>query len=493
MDDFDNDGLPDIVMSSFDPRTPMAIYKNLGTGKFEDVTEAAGVADQLGGLTCVQTDYNNDGLLDILLMRGAWYTRERAVRPSLLRNLGGMRFDDVTVEAGLQTPMNSLAAQWADYDNDGWLDLIMCGEDQRNRLYRNKRDGKFEEVAVSAGVVGEPDFQGKGVAWIDYNNDRYPDLFFTHLSDTSARFYVNNRDGTFSERTEELGIDGPKAGYSCWSWDYDNDGWLDLYANCYERDMIAGVKSITGEPHDLEHGRLYRNKGGHGFEDMTEKVGLDLVLYCMGSNFGDFDNDGYPDMYLGTGDTDISSLLPNRMLRNIGAEKFVDISSSSGTGHLQKGHGVSCGDWDRDGQVDLLVEMGGAIDGDRFHNILFQNPGTPNRSITLKLEGVQSNRAAIGARIKITTNSDTLPQVYRHVTSGSSFGANPLTQTIGIGDADQVRSLEIYWPTSDTTQVFQDVPVGAFFHIREEDQTLQPQFPDPIPLPPPLPPMTAAK
>jgi hypothetical protein len=213
---------------------------------------------------------------------------------------------------------------------------------------------------------------------------------------------------------------------------------------------------------------------GKWFQDVTKEAGLDMVFATMGCNFGDFDNDGYLDMYLGTGDPSLATLVPKRMLRNLGGKRFVEITGSSGTGHLQKGHGVACGDWDRDGNVDIAIELGGATPGDKYHNVLFQNPGQGNNSLTVKLVGnktnraaIGTNRAAIGARIKAVTAGDHPLTAYRHVTSGSSFGANPLEQTIGVGKADKIALLEIYWPTSRTTQTFHDVPLNQFIEITE--------------------------
>jgi hypothetical protein len=187
----------------------------------------------------------------------------------------------------------------------------------------------------------------------------------------------------------------------------------------------------------------------------------------MGSNFADFDNDGFLDFYLGTGDPDIAKLVPNRMFKNVGGKRFAEITTTSGTGHLQKGHGVACGDWDRDGNVDLFEELGGAAPGDRYHNVLFQNPGQGNNWLTVKLIGKKTNRSAIGARIKVVTRGEKPLTVHRHVSSGSSFGSNPLQQTIGLGKAAAVARLEISWPTSGTTQVFEDVAVNQALEITE--------------------------
>jgi hypothetical protein len=166
-------------------------------------------------------------------------------------------------------------------------------------------------------------------------------------------------------------------------------------------------------------------------------------------------------MYLGTGTPDLTTLVPNRMLKNVTGERFTDITASSGTGNLQKGHGVSCADWDRDGDVDIFIEMGGVSFADRYHNILFQNPGQGNHRLTVKLVGQKTNRAAIGARIKLITAGDDPLTVHRHVSSGSSWGANPLQQTIGLAKAGRVAILEVHWPTSGTTQTFRDIPDQA--------------------------------
>jgi hypothetical protein len=347
----------------------MAFYRNIGDGKFEDRTEAAGLADQLGGLNCVQCDYNNDGHRDILVVRGAWFPGSLPIRPSLLRNDGAGKFSDVTQPSGLLDPVNSIAAQWADYDNDGWLDLFICCEQQQNRLYRNLGNGKFEEVARRAGVAGSGSFACKGAAWIDYDNDGFPDLFLNHLSLEGARLFHNNRDGTFGDVTRSFGIDGPILGFSCWAWDYDNDGWQDIFATCYDRTLEGVVQGLIGRPHMLHSNRLFRNREGKGFESVTQQAGLDMVFQTMGSNFADFDNDGWLDMYLGTGEPNIATVVPNRMFKNVDGRRFAEVTASSGTGNLQKGHGVACGDWDRDGDVDLFIEMGGVINGDKYHNI----------------------------------------------------------------------------------------------------------------------------
>ncbi len=464
MDDFDNDGMLDIVITTMDATQSMAFFRNKGDGTFEDVTRKAGLGSQLGGLNCVQTDYNNDGHLDILVLRGAWMPLP--MRPSLLRNNGNGTFTDVTKEAGMSEPINCISGAWADFDNDGFLDLFVCCERQHNKLYRNKGNGTFEEIAQKAGVAGNPELHCKGVAWIDFDNDGYPDLFITNLNGT-AQLFRNNRNGTFADVTASCGISGPQMGFSCWAWDYDNDGFLDIFATSYDRTVDDLVKGLVGESHRLRSTKLYRNLGGKGFADLTKEAGLDKVFATMGSNFGDFDNDGYLDFYLGTGDPKLGMLVPNRMFKNVDGKRFAEITSSSGTGHLQKGHGVACGDWDRDGNIDIFIEMGGAVNGDKYHNILFQNPGHNNNWLTIKLIGTRTNRAAIGARIKVVTDGERPLTVHRHVSSGSSFGANPLQQTIGIGRGERIALLEIVWPTSGEIQTFRNVAVNQAIEVTE--------------------------
>ena len=309
-----------------------------------------------------------------------------------------------------------------------------------------------------------------------------PHLFINVLSH-SGRLFRNNGNGTFREVTAEAGINGPKAGFSCWAFDYDNDGKPDIFATCYDYTVTDVVAGMLGRPHTWQTGRLYRKLGNGKFQDVTKEAGLDLPFATMGSNFGDLDNDRFLDFYLGTGNPDFSMLIPNRMFRNLGGVRFADITGSSGTGHLQKGHGVAIGDWTRTGVADIVVEMGGAVDGDRYHNVLFTNPGNDNNWLNVKLVGKKTNRSAIEARIKVTTAGPTPRTIYRWVSSGSSFGANPLEQHVGLGKAERVAELEVFWPTSNTTQVFKDVAVNQGIEMKESVAAFREREYRPIPLP----------
>jgi hypothetical protein len=192
-----------------------------------------------------------------------------------------------------------------------------------------------------------------------------------------------------------------------------------------------------------------------------------MVFATMGSNFGDLDNDGFLDMYLGTGDPDLGTLVPNRAFKNVDGRRFAEITGPAGLGHLQKGHAVACGDYDEDGDLDIFIQMGGTINGDKYHNILFQNPGQGNHWLTIRLIGTKTNRAAIGARIKVVTAGEKPLTIHRHISSGSSFGANPLRQMIGLGRATRVALLQVDWPTSGTTQVFRDIAADQAIEITE--------------------------
>lgn len=480
LDDFDGDDRLDLVFTSMDPARQMVFHRNTGDGKFEDRTREAGLLEQYGGLNCVQGDYDDDGFPDVFIPRGAWL--KTPMRPSLLHNNGNGTFTDVTAEAGVGRPGNSICGRWVDYDNDGRLDLFACGETGPNLLYRNLGGGKFEDVAGKVGLAGAGGVW-KGAAWADFDGDGRTDVFLTDIAGT-ARLFRNTPDGTFCDVTAGAGIDGPRQGFSCWAWDYDNDGWPDIFATSFDRSLGDVVKGLTDiGPHDRHPSKLYKNLGGKGFRDVTAEAGLDFCFSAMGGNFADFDNDGLLDFYLGTGDPDIAMLVPNRMFRNLGGGRFAEITGSSGTGHLQKGHGVACGDWDRNGTVDLAVQMGGATPGDQYHNVLFQNPGQGNHWLNVKLVGTKSNRSAVGARIKVVTAGDSPRTVYRHVSPGGSFGANPLEQMIGLGKAERVAVLEVAWPAGGPAQTFRDLAADQAIEITESSAEFKKREYRPIPLP----------
>ena len=463
VDDFENNGRLDVVTSSFNSCGRLHFFHNNGDGTFTEQGERAGLADQLGGLNILQTDYNNDGCLDILVLRGGW---EVPQRKSLLRNNCDGTFTDVTVAAGLDKPTSTQAGVWVDINNDGLLDLFVGNEGQPAQLFLNKGDGTFQDISASAGV--DRIMFTKGVAAGDYDNDGFPDLYVSNLNGDNF-LYHNNHDNTFTEVAQAAGVPGPGRGFATWFFDYDNDGLPDIFATSYFLSIDETARTYLGLPHNASTLKLYKNLGNGKFLDVTEEVGLDKVYMPMGANFGDIDNDGFLDIFLGTGNPSYASLKPSVLLHNKGGKQFVDVTASSGTGEWHKGHGVAFADLTNRGEEDIIFEVGGATLGDSHALRVFENPGHGNDWITLKLVGVKTNRAAVGARIKVTVENKgrETRSIYRTVGSGGSFGASPLQQHIGLGKDATITDIEIWWPTSNTRQHFSGVAKNQFIEITE--------------------------
>jgi hypothetical protein len=237
------------------------------------------------------------------------------------------------------------------------------------------------------------------------------------------------------------------------------------------------MRTYLGLPHSVGTMKLFKNMRNGTFSDVTEAVGLNKVFMPMGANYGDVDNDGFFDFYLGTGNPSYGTLAPNVLLRNKGGKSFVDITVSSGTGELHKSHGIAFADLENNGNEDIVVQMGGAVPSDAHALRVFRNPGHDNAWIAIKLTGVKTNRAAIGARITVTTqdrNGET-HSFYRTVDSRGSWGASPLEQHIGLGPASRIAKIETWWPTSDTRQEFKNVGLDQYVEIKEfaKDYTMR--------------------
>ena len=472
-DDFDGDHYLDLLVSTSDAAGPIRFFHNDRNGTFSERTEAAGLTGILGGLNMVQADYDNDGALDVLVLRGAWFGAAGQHPNSLLRNRGDGTFVDVTFAAGLgEYHYPTQTAAWADYDNDGDVDVYIGNESTDelyapSELFRNEGDGTFVDVAAQAGVLN--DQFTKAVVWGDYDGDRRPDLYVSNLGGPN-RLYRNLGDGAFTNVASELGVFRPLHSFPAWFWDFDNDGALDLFVAAYAAGIATVAASYLDRPFKLEPTRmhLYRGDGQGGFSEVGKQCHLLRPTKPMGANFGDIDNDGYLDFYLGTGDVDYIYLIPNLFYRNLGGRRFADVTAGAGMGHLQKGHGVVFADLDNDGDQDLFEQMGGAYLGDKYGDSLYENPGFGNRWLAVKAVGTQSNRAAIGARIRVqVVEGGERRTVYKYVNGGGTFGANPLRQTIGLGRAERIEELEVYWPTTNQTQKFTHVPLDAFIQIVE--------------------------
>ena len=486
LDDFDGDGDLDIVASSMGFDSPLRYFRNDGEGGFTDRSAEAGLAGENGGLNIMQADYDNDGRPDILVLRGAWMGRAGRYPNSLLHNDGKGTFSDVTEEAGMLSFHPTQTATWLDFDGDGWLDLFIGnettpGETHACELFRNNRNGTFTECAGPAGVATRAFV--KGVASGDFNDDGRPDLYVSILGAPNVLFRNDGpappgsdpRAWRFTDVAAAAGVAGPLFSFPTWFWDYDNDGREDLFVSGYRIDNVGDFAAdALGLPHRGELPRLYRNNGDGTFADVTRAARLDRLLLTMGSNYGDLDNDGWLDFYAGTGNPDLGVLIPDRMFRNAEGRVFQDVTTSGGFGSLQKGHAVSFGDLDNDGDQDIYHVIGGAVESDHFRNALFENPGHGNHWVVLRLEGVRSNRSAIGARIKVVAATpDGERAVQRTVRSGGSFGASPLRQEIGLGAATRIMHLEIRWP-SGLVQVIRDLAVDERYHVREGEDGAKP-------------------
>jgi tetratricopeptide (TPR) repeat protein len=468
IDSFENDGRLDIVTSSMDLCEPLHYFKNKGDGTFVERTKEAGLSEQLGGLNMIQGDYDNDGCTDLLVLRGGW---EFPMRKSLLHNNCNGTFADVTRASGLWNGVSSTqTAVWADVDNDGLLDLFVGSENGPSQLYRNKGDGTFEDISHAAGI--DRSAFTKAVVAGDYDNDGYPDFYLSNYNGPNV-LYHNNGNRTFTDVAKQAGVQAPWRSFAAWFFDYDNDGWPDIFVNSYYISDDESVRTYLKMPHNAETSKLFRNLGNGTFRDVSAEAGLDKVLMPMASNFGDVNNDGYLDMYLGMGSPSFASVLPHELLLNRQGRSFVSITASSGTGELHKGHGIAFADLDRDGDEDIVAEIGGAVLSDRHALRLFENPGQGNDWLNVHLTGVKSNRSAIGAQVTVTVESAgddnvrSTRKIVRTVGPGGSFGANPMEQHIGLGKAAVVQDVEVWWPASRTRQTFAHVPKNQFIEIAE--------------------------
>jgi hypothetical protein len=484
--DVDNDGWQDIlfVQSRNWPERKgapsyLALYRNNRNGTFTDITRASGLEVEMYGLGVAAADFDNDGDIDIYIT---------ALGPNrLFRNVGGGRFEDVTTRAGVGDPGFSAGALWFDYNRDGRLDLFVanyvewtaaqdrfCTLDGKTKsyctpeaykgqsptLYRNRGDGTFENVTQKAGLR-DPSNKMLGVALVDYDNDGHPDIF--GANDTQPnRLYRNKGDGTFADvglaagvAFNEAGV--ARAGMGVDAADYDGSGRQSLVIGNFSNEMMA----------------LYANQGGGLFIDEApgSTIGkasqLTLTFACF---FFDFDLDGRPDIFAANGHVaddiavvqrNVAYAQPPHLFRNAGSKKFEALSSSVGEAFRQPivGRGAAYGDYDNDGDLDLLVTTNNGPAR------LLRNDGGPNRVLRVTTQGVQSNRDGIGARVRVSV--DGAPARWAMVKTGSSYlSQSELPLTFGLGQASKVTGLEIAWP-SGSTQKLPGVAVNQAITIQE--------------------------
>ncbi len=483
LEDLDGDGDLDLMVSSWGLRDPIRLFRNDGRGRFDDVTKAAGLEGIVGGLNLSHADFDNDGWSDVLVLRSGRLGTNAIFPNSLLRNRGDGTFEDVTVAAGLDEAQPGQTAAWADYDADGDLDVFLGHEWPSSKdpnpsmLMRNEGDGTFVDVALDVGLAQLG--WVIGATWGDYDNDDRPDLYVSRLRQPNQLLYNAGPDEAggwgFFDVADVTTVEAPRSGSSTCFFDYDNDGWLDLFAGAWDGATLGQVAAAElGLPGEAEHARLYHNERTGIFRDVSDTAGIGKVLLAVGANFGDIEGDGWLDLYIGTGGPDLWTLLPNRMLGNENGRRFSDVTEARGVGHLQKGHGISFGDVDGDGDEDVLAVMGGWYSGDEARNVLFENPGSGAGWVTLRLLGTRSNRSAIGARIRLRLRTpDGEREIHRVVGTGCSFGSSSLQQGIGLGDAEAIEFIEVRWPTTGLVQRFEDPPLAGTLLIREDVEQLE--------------------
>jgi len=455
----------------------------------EDVTERAGLIGITGGANTVHADYNNDGHCDIFVMRGGWLRKGGCQPNSLLRNNGDETFTDVTRQSGLLSYHPTHTAAWSDFNNDGFLDLFVgneCGTfeddefgatvvaedapDHFSELFVNNGDGTFSEVGAKMGI-GINQWV-KGAVWSDLDNNGWSDLYVSCHGAENLLFKNEgpNKEGEvrFTEIGKQVGLDQPITSFPVAAFDFNNDGFQDLFVADYAFDELELTSEYLEFRRPQHPPRLYLNKGNWKFEEVSAAAGLDRSVFAMGLNYGDLDNDGFLDVYAATGHPDPRSLFPNLMFLNDQGKAFFDVTTAGGFGHLQKGHAVAFGDADNDGDQDLYANVGGFFENDFFWNIFLENPGFDNHWVNLKLEGASSNRSAVGARIElVVTENGTTREIHRVVSTGGSYGASSLPQEIGVGKATQIDQLTVHWPASGTTQSFGGLQADSCYLIRE--------------------------
>ena len=489
--DYNNDGLLDIFFTNgaaipslekSDPSYYNRLYRNNGDGTFTDVTEKAGVKGVGYSMGVAAGDFDNDGFVDLYI---AGYNRNQ-----LLHNNGDGTFSDVTVKAGVAGNVSGLGKAWAvtagwfDYNNDGLLDLLVinyldyniancklcaisgvrtyCSPDTfkgtPNILYRNNGDGTFTDVS-QASHIGKYVGKGMGVAFADYDNDGFTDVFVSN--DTFPNFLLhNNGDGTFKDVALEMGVaytsaGAVVAGMGAEFRDLNNDGRPDIFHTAMVGDTFP----------------LYSNKGDE-FEEVTGVSGVQAYsrgLTAWGTGAFDFDNDGYKDLFTAGGailDNEMEVLhrpfrLPDGLLRNNRNFTFTDIGPTAGsTFAVPKAHrGAAFGDFNNDGKIDIVVS---ALN--EKPQLLMNRTTSGNHWILLNLVGAKDNRDGIGARIKITTAEGAQ---FNHATTAVGYSSSSDKRVhFGLGKATVIDRIEISWPTG-VKQVLTNIKADQVLTVKE--------------------------
>ena len=489
--DFDNDGWQDVFLvngTRLDDlpkgQTPTNhLYRNNGDGTFRDVTEKAGLVRTGWGQGVCVGDFDNDGYDDIFVS----YFGKNA----LYHNNGNGSFTDVAEKAGVANNRSRWGSGCAflDYDRDGNLDLfvasyidldlktaplpetgpclykgltVACGPPGLtggvNTLYRNNGNGTFTDVSEKAGIRKTNGTYGLGVLVADFDNDGWPDVYVANDS-APAALYHNDKNGTFTDVGTEAGcafsVDGkPQAGMGVSAGDYDRDGWLDIFKTNFSGDTST----------------LYHNVGKAVFDDVTFPAGVGLTTRWLGwgCGFFDADNNGWLDIFLVNGHvypevekltTEAGYAQRKILYRNMENGRFEDVSEKVAVTGLSTSRGCAFGDYDNDGDIDILINPVNAVP-----ELLRCDSTNQNNWITIKTVGVKSNRDGIGARIKCVTEDGA--QIDEVRSGGSYYSQNDLRVHFGLGKVRKVKSLEVRWPSGQTDSV-NDVAANQIIVVKE--------------------------
>lgn len=484
IEDFNNDGLLDLFDTDNPLNEDVRLWIRQPNGTFINTTEVAGLTGITGGANAMQTDFNNDGWADIFIVRGGWLTHGGKQPPSLLRNNGDGTFTDITAKAGLLNFSPSHSAVWADLDNDGWLDLIVAHETgtfeslenpklkskspkHPTQVYRNNGNETFTDVTKSTGLVLNS--WVKGVVALDYDKDGRQDIYLSIFNDENRMYKNTSQPGSisFENVSSAAGIRQPIFSFPVVSADFNNDGWPDIFVAGYHTEQTYIAREYFKDIAPMYPSYTYINQQDGTFK-ADSSFRLPQSIMAMSLNVGDMDNDGFVDIYLGTGAGMFTSLFPNIMLKNVEGKRWADVTTTSRLGHLQKCHGIAMADIDRDGDLDMYVELGGLFSGDYFWNALYENGLTDKANwINLKLEGDNSNKPAIGATISIKyMDRGRTKTITRTVSTGGSYGASPFEQHIGLGAAEKILNVTIVWPSGKTTECI-DVTLNQHYLWKE--------------------------
>ena len=481
IEDFNGDGFMDVFASSYGIKDNVTLFFSDGKGGFTDMTDSAQLRGITGGLNAKQADFNNDGFMDILLLRGAWLDVGGEWPNSLLRNNGDGTFSDVTFEAGMGSSFYPTeTAAWADVNNDGWVDVFIANENNDKNahpceLFVNNGDGTFTDKAKDWNMDGNFGY-AKAANFADFNNDGWMDLFLGCLGQPNYLFMNRgkqpNGELKFVNIASKAGVTSPNMSFPAIVVDFDHNGFPDILSTSFPLDRLDYVAQDVGEEmlgitSKVEKTRLFLNQGNETFKDVSKEWNIDKMIYAMGLNSGDLNNDGWIDIYAGTGAFAFTTLVPNRVFLNRGGKGFDEVTMQSGMGHLQKGHGIGFGDLDNDGDQDVYITLGGAVEGDVAHNALFVNPNTGNNWLRIQLRG-KENKNSVGARVRVTGKSATgKVQSWHHtVGDGGTFGSNSMELELGLGAVSEIVEVRIDWP-GRKTEVYNGVGINKAWIFHE--------------------------